>query len=930
MMTTSEHGAERVDDTASLHALLDEAGDLVHRDPVAARALAERCEQAGRTLASASGESPSTELRRLSARSAYLRAQVLAIDGTLDTALRLVEDARGGFLAAGADLDALRTDLGRMHILNEQGRGDEAVRVGQQLLDQLLDTPEGPAAWLRATAYKNLGICFTFAGRYAEAAEADAAAEEAYRSAGLPAEVAVLQQNRAERLLEQGRARDALGLLEVASDGFGSAGEALLEARCRADAGRAQVALGRPADGLASLSRAASLLDRLGMRADVDQLRLRTAQAYLAVNLYDEAIALLTEVEESFRRSGLVHYQAMALAGLGAAMAAVDRLDDARRTLHAAASGHDANGGVALAAAVRVELATVLHRLGESAAALELLQRVRSDVAGRDWPVQLVYTLLRLADFADTEEAETALVEAGRLAEMLALPALTFRVDARLGALRRRQGRPAQARVLLTGAIDAAEEQRSLLPSQAMRTSFLRDKVDAYAEVVALELDRGAAGARAAFAAAERSTARALVDQLGETEPTRADATEDESPAALSGDLAAVYDELLAGETAAADTDPRRGMLRRRAEELERGLLAARAAADGSSADPTRTPLGYDELRERLDPDVVLVAYHLVGDDVVAFIGVGERLEALRLTTMARLRPLLDRLEVQWRRFDVGPQFVRRHASRLLAGTEEALAALAAELLDPLGLPEPEEGKVGRLAIVPCGPLHGLPFHALPLSGRPLLAGYEVSVAPSASVLGLLPALPAVAERPALVLGVQDPTIAAAADEARAVAAGFTHGRLHLGPAATGAALRSGVPGAGVLHLACHGMFRPDAALFSALRLGDGWFTAADAATLRLDSPLVVLSACETGRQQISGGEALGLPRAFLAAGAAAVVVSLWLVHDDTAARLMHRVYGEVRAGARPAAALRTAQLEIRDNHPHPYHWAPFTVTGAC
>lgn len=76
------------------------------------------------------------------------------------------------------------------------------------------------------------------------------------------------------------------------------------------------------------------------------------------------------------------------------------------------------------------------------------------------------------------------------------------------------------------------------------------------------------------------------------------------------------------------------------------------------------------------------------------------------------------------------------------------------------------------------------------------------------------------------------------------------------------------------------------------------------------------------------GDEILGLTRAFLGAGAAALVVSLWLVQDETTAELMTKWYGRLRDGEGWAEALRAAQLEVKDRYPHLYYWAPFVLVG--
>ena len=70
------------------------------------------------------------------------------------------------------------------------------------------------------------------------------------------------------------------------------------------------------------------------------------------------------------------------------------------------------------------------------------------------------------------------------------------------------------------------------------------------------------------------------------------------------------------------------------------------------------------------------------------------------------------------------------------------------------------------------------------------------------------------------------------------------------------------------------------------------------------------------------------MTRAFLGAGAATLVVSLWLVQDETTAELMGKYYGRMRDGVGPAEALREAQLELKERYAHPYYWAPFILIG--
>jgi hypothetical protein len=99
-----------------------------------------------------------------------------------------------------------------------------------------------------------------------------------------------------------------------------------------------------------------------------------------------------------------------------------------------------------------------------------------------------------------------------------------------------------------------------------------------------------------------------------------------------------------------------------------------------------------------------------------------------------------------------------------------------------------------------------------------------------------------------------------------------------------------------VVHLATHGFFESPTRIL-ALRGCD----------------LVVLSACETGLGNLESGQGvLGLQRAFQAAGARAVVASLWKVDDAATGVLMDRFYSNLWTRKLPTLeALRQAQLAV-------------------
>lgn len=96
-----------------------------------------------------------------------------------------------------------------------------------------------------------------------------------------------------------------------------------------------------------------------------------------------------------------------------------------------------------------------------------------------------------------------------------------------------------------------------------------------------------------------------------------------------------------------------------------------------------------------------------------------------------------------------------------------------------------------------------------------------------------------------------------------------------------------------------------------------------------LDTELVVLSACDTGLGEIQVGEGvLGLRRAFILAGADTLIMSLWKVPDEQTQELMVEFYRQLIGGKGPAAALRNAQLFMKEKYPDPFFWAAFICHG--
>ncbi|HEY9809521.1 MAG TPA: tetratricopeptide repeat protein [Halomicronema sp.] len=154
-----------------------------------------------------------------------------------------------------------------------------------------------------------------------------------------------------------------------------------------------------------------------------------------------------------------------------------------------------------------------------------------------------------------------------------------------------------------------------------------------------------------------------------------------------------------------------------------------------------------------------------------------------------------------------------------------------------------------------------------------------------------------------------------------------------IGNAATKENLLPRMEKARIIHFATHGLFDDIRGLDSAIALTptsthNGLFTAEQILDLKLQTELVVLSACDTGRGKITGDGVIGLSRSLISAGSSSVLVSLWQVPDLPTAFLMQEFYQNLQKNPDKADALRQAMLTTKKKYPKPRDWAGFTLIG--
>jgi CHAT domain-containing protein len=109
----------------------------------------------------------------------------------------------------------------------------------------------------------------------------------------------------------------------------------------------------------------------------------------------------------------------------------------------------------------------------------------------------------------------------------------------------------------------------------------------------------------------------------------------------------------------------------------------------------------------------------------------------------------------------------------------------------------------------------------------------------------------------------------------------------------------------------------------------DGYLTLNEIMSLKLDTELVVLSACVTGQGWVMEGEGvMNFARAFQQAGARSVVVSLWDVPSYETVEFMTIFYKNLKEGNGKAKSLLLKRKEMKKAYANPFYWGVFILYG--
>lgn len=820
-------------------------------------------------------------------------------------------------------------------------------------------------------------------GRYDEALACGRWANEVLTQAGNWRAVAILNNNRAAIYGRLGRDAEALEMFEQARDAFTRLGEdgKLFLANCELNCGIVLRNLGRFDEAIAASRRCEALAEQYRQLAPLARARQNLGLVYFLMGRYNEALQLLDQAREIFRQDGRrrdailvelfvgncllqlrrfhdvlemcrrvreqftetgVRFE-VAQSWLTEAVARVglDQTAEAESALAAAHALFAAEGNEVWMALTDLRRAALLIEDGRTDEALRLALNSADVFRRRELPAEMAQAWLTAAQAAlaagDNEQVEQLATQALAIAQERGVPLLIQQSHALLAALRQKQDEPEGALVELEAALQQLERLRGRIMVE-YRAGFLEDKQTIYEDalLLSLQLERP----EQALTYAERAKSRALLDLLAHrlNLSFRARSAADAPLVERLAQLRAERDRLQRrwesgeeGHLSAADVAENQLRVQQELLALEREMtdlwhrLLVRNA--DYAQDAAMWQVRVEPAQPYLDEDTALVEYFFARGNLHAFVITAEQVYS---ASPAVSPEQIVRLE---QAFGLNLRAALSNPTRVAGLTAQAkglLQRLHTALIAPIA---PRLEAFRRLIIAPHGPLHYLPFHALHDGRQYLLARHEISYLPGASFLRYSRERQPAGTGAMIAAHTWGGRLPQTIEEARSLA-GLWQEKPLIGPDATLDRVREGMAHCRLAHLATHGSFRPDNPLFSGLLLEDGWLTTLDVFNMRLDASLVTLSACRTGRHLVAGGdELLGLMRAFLSAGAASLLLSLWPVEDRSTAQLMEAFYRALLAGEGKGASLRQAQLQFiegpDDALRHPYFWAPYYLVGA-
>jgi CHAT domain-containing protein len=874
--------------------------------------------------------------------------QVARLKLELDDARRLGESALALKLRLGMRSDLFRSYNTLGLLAWDEGRLPDALELYSRASAAAEST--GDAAGL-AKSRINIGLVRIDLGEFDAARDAYVSGGNGARDMHDSTTMGRAWTNLAALDIKLGDPLSALASLESARLVFAAVEDSLGIANALGQAATAYDALGEPQRAFAALDSALRIARSQSFRKEEAEDLKVLADLYAAagdhqraLDHYRNAAQVATALGDPEERGNLLRNQARSYFALGRADLSARMAREALR-LHSEGQFRVAQLGDL------VLLAELAHEAGRPNEAESQLRSAHALAVQLHAGVELARVAIaeaRIADRSgdarrvvralDVARAEIATSSQATVAEAAALRLHAY---ARLGQLDAAAAAGRQAAA-------AIERVRGNYGGGQLRTSFASDRAGVYADLVMVLLRLGRTAE--AFEVADAARGRALLDHVASARnEIRASGSAGREP--LDADqLLRRIDELMARLHELEQKTPRErvAMYVATTRDLAERVAEARTQYEALI---TREPLQSESI-------VLLGGVHRSAAIVQAALDSGEVLLEYFVTPARLYIFVMTHGSLRCLTSDIAQDDLSqraRLARDLMARSRSdghelpVLRALHESLMRPVIAAGAFRG-ARRLIIVRHSALTYLPFAALlnPSSQRYLVEDLPVLYVPSAAAMAALRARGQAKERRGRVAPIAfapfPRRLPGTQREVESFVRTLPSARAILGAEATEPRLRDALRSGAAVHVATHAVMNARNPLFSRIELAasghdesadNGRLEVHELLALRVASPLVFLSGCETGVGDAwSNAFELGedyttLAQSFLFAGADNVVATLWRINDESAAALAARFYEWSKTLPFPEALAR-AQREMlaAPTLSAPYFWAAYEVTG--
>lgn len=703
------------------------------------------------------------------------------------------------------------------------------------------------------------------------------------------------------------------------------------EAEIEASIGNLAIFRGKFDKALNYLESSRQKYEQLKMPHQTAIAELEIADIYLELNLSEEAFSIYENVANKLQKLKLQGEEARARANFGKTAILLDKTKIAQKELKKSANLYIAEKNKSGAAAVKLHEANlelnlgnfqkVLNLVAESEKLLKNSENLRHKLTAK-W---LKGEALRNSE--DFEKSEKILLQTFDEAIKIEHQNIAQLALDSLGNLALQKGEKDKAEKHFKKAVELVETLRAPLPAEEFRMAFLANKLAPFESLAKIYLSEKEF--EKAFFYVEKARARALSENLGNElyaeNKTKTSSKLFEKIQTLREELNWLYSRLNRAETSEIEGLQEKAKMREKEisgvmRQIESTKRAKFRSAKLSESEDLKI------LQKQLGKRKMLVEFVKFDGRFSAFIVAEKSIEFIEnLAEENEILEFLEGLQFQFGALRFGTKHLEKFMPELKKRADFYLQKLYEKLFKPLE----KFVENSDLIFIPVGALHYVPFHALFDGENYLVESREIVYSPSATVWQKLNRRKTKSLKNALFFGFADEKIPLVDYEIESLKKIFENSKSFTKMEANFANYTKNAHCLDILHLACHGQFRPENPLFSSLHLADGFVTVRDICSQKLNAELVTLSACETGLNKIfAGDEILGLARGFLTAGASSLVLSLWTVNDEATTELMKKFYSELKNGKSAAESLRKSQTDFIEMKKHPYFWSPFAIIG--